>query len=142
MEEGEIVYERVGAVVFKYSYRKPSLTPQQNRKLKHRARMRELQIEMELKNPILCWYCGEATNNIPGDSLAKEAEHMIPVSRGGPKGRKTGNVVWACHDCNQIKGDMTVEEYRAEIERMGGEAPWKFYKEEFPDKREWKRLGM
>lgn len=47
-----------------------------------------------------CVYCKEA-----GD----EVDHIIPTSKGGAT--KVSNLVCACHECNQEKGDQTAEEY-------------------------------
>ena len=46
-----------------------------------------------------CYYCGDA---------AESVDHKIPYSRGGRDGP---NLVPACHRCNQMKGDLTVEEF-------------------------------
>ena len=40
---------------------------------------------------------------------AAEVEHMIPKSRGGSN--RASNLVLACHDCNQRKGNQTAEEF-------------------------------
>jgi len=50
-----------------------------------------------------CYYCGDA---------AQSVDHQIPRSRGGQRG---ANLVPACHRCNQMKSDLTVEEF---VERM------------------------
>ena len=42
-------------------------------------------------------------------------EHMIPKSKGG-KGNT--NLVPSCPECNLVKGDLTVEEFREKIELM------------------------
>lgn len=49
-----------------------------------------------------CIYCGK--KNIP-----LEIEHIIPKSRGGSN--KIDNLGISCHKCNQIKGNMTAEEF-------------------------------
>jgi HNH endonuclease len=50
----------------------------------------------------ICWYCG-------GGEGPFEAEHQLPVSRGGKWG---ANVVAACAACNHLKGRLTVDEFR------------------------------
>jgi hypothetical protein len=41
----------------------------------------------------------------------------VPVSRGG---KWRGNVVWACADCNHLKGSLTAEGFRLALEaRLG-----------------------
>jgi len=49
-----------------------------------------------------CVYCKK--KNVP-----LEIEHMTPKSRGGSN--RVVNLTISCHDCNQKKGDMTVEEF-------------------------------
>jgi hypothetical protein len=46
-----------------------------------------------------CYYCGDA---------AQSVDHKIPRSKGGRRG---SNLVPACHRCNQMKSDLTVEEF-------------------------------
>lgn len=50
-----------------------------------------------------CAYCGS------DDSL--EIEHVIPLGRGGSN--RIANIVPACRACNQDKGSMTPEEWKA-----------------------------
>jgi 5-methylcytosine-specific restriction endonuclease McrA len=57
-----------------------------------------------------CFYCGVR----PG----WQREHKIPRSRGGID--HPSNIVMACMACNLSKGRMTVEEYRASLERRAG----------------------
>lgn len=42
------------------------------------------------------------------DGRAPELDHAIPLSRGG--GHTYANTQLACHDCNALKSDMTVDE--------------------------------
>lgn len=44
--------------------------------------------------------------------LRATADHKIPRSRGG---RGENNLVLACHACNSLKGDLTEEEFEAEV---------------------------
>jgi hypothetical protein len=46
-----------------------------------------------------CYYCG---------GVAESVDHKIPRSKGGQRG---ANLVPACHRCNQMKGDLTVEQF-------------------------------
>ena len=36
-------------------------------------------------------------------------DHIVPRSKGGGNG--VGNLVWACHPCNNERGDMPAEHY-------------------------------
>jgi hypothetical protein len=45
-------------------------------------------------------------------------DHKIPRRQGGT--RAPENVVPACWNCNQEKGDMTLEEYRAMLSNKRG----------------------
>ncbi len=49
-----------------------------------------------------CAYCG-------AENISLEIEHIIPKSRGGTS--RISNLTLACHACNQVKGDMTAEEF-------------------------------
>ena len=50
-----------------------------------------------------CQYCGK---KFPPDL---EVDHIVPRSRGGTD--RPDNLVAACHDCNQRKGNMTATEF-------------------------------
>lgn len=54
-----------------------------------------------------CYYCGD---------LAQSVDHMMPSSKGGSNA--LDNKVPACHRCNQMKGDLSVEEFIAKMERI------------------------
>jgi 5-methylcytosine-specific restriction endonuclease McrA len=51
-----------------------------------------------------CAYCG--AENVP-----LEIEHIHPRSKGGSN--RVSNLAIACHDCNQAKGNMLVEQFLA-----------------------------
>jgi len=51
----------------------------------------------------LCFYCRRRP--------ATDVDHVMPVSRGGDS--REGNLVAACHECNMLKLDATVMEWRA-----------------------------
>lgn len=57
-----------------------------------------------------CQYCGEVLNN-----SSATIDHVYPVSRGGK--HKWKNVVIACMNCNNSKGDRTPEELGMELRR-------------------------
>jgi hypothetical protein len=60
-----------------------------------------------------CFYCAEPVQNKAQDpSHEATKDHMTPISRGGVD--FIGNIVPACLRCNQLKGEKTVEEFRAE----------------------------
>lgn len=54
-----------------------------------------------------CWYCGK----VPDRELT--VDHAKPRSRGG--GNWDGNLLPACRDCNNLKGDNTVSEFRKHV---------------------------
>jgi 5-methylcytosine-specific restriction endonuclease McrA len=61
----------------------------------------------------LCFYCGEFIQRGAVDSKHEATkDHMTPISRGGVD--FIGNIVPACLRCNQLKGESTVEEFRAD----------------------------
>ena len=112
----EMIEKRFGAVIYRFAVRPPDCkTPKK---------------KCYGRTPSKCFYCGEQMNYIPGDPLHQTVDHVIPLSRGGSNFWQ--NKVWACSDCNYIKGDMTLEEFRAELARMAGQPTWLFYREEFP----------
>ena len=49
-----------------------------------------------------CAYCGAV-------GVPLEVEHIVPRSRGGSN--RISNLALACHECNQVKGTLTAEEY-------------------------------
>jgi len=49
-----------------------------------------------------CQYCGKT-------ALAGEADHILPLSKGGSD--TLDNLVWACSECNAQKKDMTLREW-------------------------------
>jgi 5-methylcytosine-specific restriction endonuclease McrA len=52
-----------------------------------------------------CFYCDKILS-----SRKKTRDHVIPKSRNGSSARH--NIVDACRDCNQLKGMLTLEEFR------------------------------
>lgn len=55
--------------------------------------------------PNFCFYCGKKIK-----FAGATKDHVRPISKGGSK--HTNNLVWACFDCNQDKGNLLLEEYR------------------------------
>ena len=56
-----------------------------------------------------CWYCGHRLlNTMPLRDRSKTRDHVYPRSRGGTV------TVKACQLCNRVKGDRTLEEFRAQ----------------------------
>ena len=67
----------------------------------------------------LCYYCRrEMTKDrkarLPGSTAT--LDHKIPTARGG-SGRR-GNLVAACHACNNAKGDLTEVEFRVKLPQI------------------------
>lgn len=60
-----------------------------------------------------CYYCRSPLDGNNPMTGRKTREHKQPLSRGGAN--DSSNVVWACYQCNQTKGDMTELEFRAWI---------------------------
>lgn len=52
-----------------------------------------------------CCYCGKPQ----GKGVRFEVEHLTPKARGGSN--RITNLGWACHDCNEAKGNLTCEEF-------------------------------
>lgn len=72
-------------------------------------------LPLDLPEPapvVRCWYCGAAAGVL-------EVEHQLPRSRGGADG---ANTVSACAPCNDLKGPLSLEEFRRGLgERLGTE---------------------
>ncbi|HYH14143.1 MAG TPA: HNH endonuclease [Flavisolibacter sp.] len=66
------------------------------------------------QNPNKCYYCERPFNIIPHNSdkpLKKTKDHIVPKSKNG--GHSSLNIVLACHICNQLKGNKTLEEFES-----------------------------
>lgn len=85
----------------------------------HERRARKFGAEIERVNKLKVferdgWRCRICNIETPRalmgtkDGRAPELDHAIPLSRGG--GHTYANTQLACHDCNALKSDMTVDE--------------------------------
>ena len=61
-----------------------------------------------LKRDRHCAFCRRPLTN-----RSATAEHLTPLSRGGTD--DPDNLALACHDCNQAKGESTLEEFRERL---------------------------
>jgi len=60
-------------------------------------------------NLSVCSYCLEPINQ-----FSRTTDHLYPKSKGGVLSNK--NKVPACGRCNQMKGDLDIEEFRKSLE--------------------------
>lgn len=59
-----------------------------------------------------CCYCRRQMS-LTDPGLIPTRDHVHPVSKGGGGKRPgSGNVVWACDDCNHIKGNMLFDAWK------------------------------
>lgn len=65
---------------------------------------------------LICFYCGD-----PISRRIKTKDHVIPTALGGSNDPK--NLVDACKPCNQLKGHLTLEEFRAVMAHRKGLLP-------------------
>ena len=62
-----------------------------------------------------CFYCGQPISRAAATRDSKyqlSRDHLTPRSRGGGS-KGPDNIVLCCFGCNQEKGQLTLEEYRA-----------------------------
>jgi 5-methylcytosine-specific restriction endonuclease McrA len=74
------------------------------------------------KQIVMCFYCGKQLT-----PRKKTRDHIIPKSRNGSN--KKYNIVDACRPCNQLKGSLDLQEFRAVMAYRHGLLPaieWKF----------------
>ena len=71
-----------------------------------------------LVQPRMCPYCRCLLALISEMSI----DHKIPLARGG--GHRLDNLELICKPCNEKKGVMTAEEYRALLAFLDAELPW------------------
>jgi hypothetical protein len=65
-----------------------------------------------------CFYCDRAMSRDARRPDHATRDHKRPTSRGGRSAAE--NVAAACFRCNQLKGDLTAAEFRAQVARDGG----------------------
>lgn len=78
-----------------------------------------------------CFYCKRTLNdrrtmrrNDRNRGLDFTIDHKIPLCRGGPD--TANNKTFCCHRCNNLKDDMTADEFFKFIEHFGFERqPWR-----------------
>lgn len=68
---------------------------------------KELRQEILEKSNFVCFYCGQY-----GDTI----DHLLPKSKGGLTTLK--NCVCACRKCNQLKRNLTFEEFQATFQKQ------------------------
>lgn len=54
------------------------------------------------RDQAICQYCGRHASD-------GEPDHVLPLARGGTD--RLTNLVWACKECNQSKGNRTLREW-------------------------------
>jgi len=59
------------------------------------------------KTGFRCAYCAKKLT-----VKSAEKEHIIPKSKGGAGGVKSGNIVPSCRSCNRRKGVFSLDEFR------------------------------
>lgn len=64
-----------------------------------------------------CQYCGVFTNFDGNPDHVPTADHIVSRARGGTD--EWENLTLACHKCNSLKGDMTVDEFVEKLKRNG-----------------------
>lgn len=68
------------------------------------ARLRvELRKRVSSEQNHRCCYCGVRTTEVQGVRHSATLEHILPRRHGGTDAY--ANVVMACHDCNNARGD-------------------------------------
>lgn len=65
---------------------------------------------------MICGYCERETNENDKD-LMPTIDHFIPLSKGGSR-RSKYNHIYACSQCNRVKGNMMPEEFLNKIDRV------------------------
>lgn len=75
------------------------------------------QLWLYIRNPDCC-YCERrmAPPDRAKGPLSATVEHIVPAALGGTDGGL--NVTLACRDCNELKGDLTFDEFVAAVAFM------------------------
>lgn len=76
-----------------------------------------------------CWFCGCVLVAIGQSENRKTVDHLTPRCRGGTS--SPDNTVKACIGCNNEKGRLTLNEYRAVISYRNGGLSVTFWGEDF-----------
>lgn len=70
--------------------------------LKISQRRKEIKAQLIKKNGQKCGYCFHKERKLTLD-------HIQPLSKGGED--KIHNIILTCEECNQLKGDMDIDEW-------------------------------
>jgi 5-methylcytosine-specific restriction endonuclease McrA len=73
--------------------------------------MKESNLTKKMVDLNVCHYC-----SAPLDDFSRTIDHLKPKSRGGIL--SNSNKVPSCKPCNQLKGNMTVAEFKRSIESL------------------------
>ena len=60
-----------------------------------------------------CYWCGEQMNNRQYDRREITLDHIVPKSKGGLAVRE--NLVAACRECNERRGNMDATDFEKEM---------------------------
>lgn len=60
----------------------------------------------------LCFYCSGGMTLVRGQATSATRDHIIPQRKGGSGPE---NIVAACWSCNNAKGSMTAEQFKARV---------------------------
>lgn len=86
------------------------------------ARLKEpRKIELMHNDDARCYYCRRVTiltrKSPKWDGLTATLDHITPRASGGGR---VENLVLACRDCNDLKGDLTPQEFAAAVAFAAG----------------------
>lgn len=73
-----------------------------------------------------CAYCNDPMTMTTGRQDTVTLDHATPTARGGRT--EMSNLVGACSRCNNLKGDMTVDEFRAGADPAAARRAYNFRK--------------
>ena len=65
-------------------------------------------------DPDVCYFCKRHVGAYSNEPAT--IDHLTPKSKGGIRSKK--NTVPACFDCNQLKGDLTVDEFYVLVQAL------------------------
>lgn len=75
-----------------------------------------------------CPYCNCKMNSTVMHPRQRTKDHIVPEYRGG---QTLGNLIFACHTCNEDKGLLTLLEWRV-IRLMRGRSPFLAWDRDWP----------